>query len=119
MAPATPLQAAQDLIYQAMDCHNTYVREALAQRALEISPDCADAVYTKEPPEDLYDDRVTMGGADEAYSYAETFRKVWAETPGALVWLKTGRTVLAEARPGRNEACPCGSGKKYKKCCGR
>lgn len=22
------------------------------------------------------------------------------------------------ARPGRNEACPCGSGKKYKKCCG-
>jgi uncharacterized protein YecA (UPF0149 family) len=20
-------------------------------------------------------------------------------------------------RPGRNEACPCGSGKKYKKCC--
>jgi hypothetical protein len=23
------------------------------------------------------------------------------------------------ARPGRNEPCPCGSGKKYKKCCGR
>jgi len=20
---------------------------------------------------------------------------------------------------GRNESCPCGSGKKYKKCCGR
>jgi hypothetical protein len=20
-------------------------------------------------------------------------------------------------RPGRNDACPCGSGKKYKKCC--
>jgi hypothetical protein len=24
----------------------------------------------------------------------------------------------AEARPGRNEPCPCGSGKKYKRCCG-
>ncbi|MEL6106894.1 MAG: DUF1186 domain-containing protein [Planctomycetota bacterium] len=24
-----------------------------------------------------------------------------------------------EARVGRNERCPCGSGKKYKKCCGR
>ena len=24
----------------------------------------------------------------------------------------------AERRPGRNEPCPCGSGLKYKKCCG-
>jgi hypothetical protein len=23
------------------------------------------------------------------------------------------------ARPGRNDPCPCGSGKKYKKCCGK
>ncbi len=274
VAPATPLQAAQDLIYRAMDCHDTHVREQLAKQALGISQDCADAynllaeetsdsaaqelelytsaaeagaralggklkewsgglwahlearpfmrakagiahalwetgrrdeaeaayhellhlnkndnqgirytllafyaekhelpkmdtlisgwghddaaaewVYTKaltafalgkpgapaalqaacarnphvpdyllkdiKPPEDSYGDSVTLGGADEAYSYAETFRKVWAKTPGALVWLKTGRTVLAEPRPGRNEPCHCGSGKKYKKCCGR
>jgi uncharacterized protein len=26
--------------------------------------------------------------------------------------------VRAEAKVGRNEPCPCGSGKKYKKCCG-
>jgi SWIM/SEC-C metal-binding protein len=25
----------------------------------------------------------------------------------------------AEKKVGRNEPCPCGSGKKYKKCCGR
>jgi SWIM/SEC-C metal-binding protein len=25
----------------------------------------------------------------------------------------------SEPRIGRNEPCPCGSGKKYKKCCGR
>jgi SEC-C motif domain protein len=25
---------------------------------------------------------------------------------------------LPAARPGRNAPCPCGSGKKYKKCCG-
>ena len=24
----------------------------------------------------------------------------------------------AETKTGRNEPCPCGSGKKYKKCCG-
>jgi preprotein translocase subunit SecA len=27
--------------------------------------------------------------------------------------------VTAEAKVGRNDPCPCGSGKKYKKCCGR
>ena len=26
--------------------------------------------------------------------------------------------VSAEKKVGRNEPCPCGSGKKYKKCCG-
>ena len=25
----------------------------------------------------------------------------------------------AMKKPGRNDPCPCGSGKKYKKCCGR
>jgi hypothetical protein len=28
-----------------------------------------------------------------------------------------GITVRSGPRPGRNEPCPCGSGKKYKKCC--
>ena len=27
------------------------------------------------------------------------------------------RPVVGDRRTGRNEACPCGSGKKYKKCC--
>jgi hypothetical protein len=27
--------------------------------------------------------------------------------------------VIAEKKPGRNESCTCGSGEKYKKCCGK
>ncbi len=27
-------------------------------------------------------------------------------------------TIVKEKEPGRNDPCPCGSGKKYKKCCG-
>jgi SWIM/SEC-C metal-binding protein len=27
-------------------------------------------------------------------------------------------TVVKDKAPGRNDPCPCGSGKKYKKCCG-
>ena len=29
------------------------------------------------------------------------------------------KTVIAEKKTGRNEPCLCGSGKKYKKCCGQ
>lgn len=31
---------------------------------------------------------------------------------------RRSRTVVKEKTPGRNDPCPCGSGKKYKKCCG-
>ncbi|MDA8432613.1 MAG: SEC-C metal-binding domain-containing protein [Nitrospiraceae bacterium] len=30
----------------------------------------------------------------------------------------TSQTVTKGKKTGRNEPCPCGSGKKYKKCCG-
>jgi uncharacterized protein YecA (UPF0149 family) len=31
----------------------------------------------------------------------------------------TVKTIVREApKVGRNDLCPCGSGKKYKKCCG-
>ncbi|MEA4989213.1 MAG: SEC-C metal-binding domain-containing protein [Anaerovorax sp.] len=32
---------------------------------------------------------------------------------------KRSKTVVKEKAPGRNDLCPCGSGKKYKKCCGK
>lgn len=32
---------------------------------------------------------------------------------------KLSSTVVKERKIGRNEPCPCGSGKKYKHCCGR
>ncbi|MEK7865033.1 MAG: SEC-C metal-binding domain-containing protein [Planctomycetota bacterium] len=32
---------------------------------------------------------------------------------------EAGEPIVAEARVGRNDPCPCGSGKKYKKCCAK
>ena len=32
---------------------------------------------------------------------------------------KRSKTVHVEKKPGRNDPCPCGSGLKYKKCCGK
>jgi SWIM/SEC-C metal-binding protein len=34
------------------------------------------------------------------------------------ILLDKPKTKIAEKKIGRNEPCPCGSGKKYKKCCG-
>lgn len=41
----------------------------------------------------------------------------WKFSDGELV----GETPIVRDQPkvGRNDLCPCGSGKKYKKCCGR
>ena len=31
---------------------------------------------------------------------------------------RKSKTIVKDKEPGRNDPCPCGSGKKYKKCCG-
>lgn len=35
------------------------------------------------------------------------------------ILLNPQKPERAEKHAGRNEPCPCGSGKKYKKCCGK
>ncbi|MEA3427753.1 MAG: PBPRA1643 family SWIM/SEC-C metal-binding motif protein [Thermodesulfobacteriota bacterium] len=35
------------------------------------------------------------------------------------ILLNPQKPKIAEKKVGRNEPCPCGSGKKYKKCCGK
>jgi uncharacterized protein len=45
---------------------------------------------------------------------------IWAVYTLREIWRELGPridTVRKPATPGRNDACPCGSGKKYKKCC--
>ena len=46
---------------------------------------------------------------------------IWAVYDLRELWTTLGprvETVRKPATPGRNDPCPCGSGKKYKKCCG-
>lgn len=58
--------------------------------------------------------------ADHLYSlpqwdniFDEETRKVYYKEQ------KRSRTIVKDKKIGRNEPCPCGSGKKYKNCCGR
>ena len=51
----------------------------------------------------------------------ETERKQTAKITsesGASDGSEKGRTVRKGKKVGPNDPCPCGSGKKYKKCCG-
>lgn len=34
-----------------------------------------------------------------------------------IVWLTNGRAIKVGKMTERNDICPCGSGKKFKKCC--
>ena len=47
----------------------------------------------------------------EIYS-EEELKKLYKEQ-------KESTTIRKEKKIGRNDPCPCGSGKKYKKCCGK
>lgn len=40
-------------------------------------------------------------------------------TPQGYLSTSLGTVIREEAKVGRNDPCPCGSGKKYKKCCGK
>lgn len=77
-------------------------------------------------------DRRYMGGAAEYIDHMQG-KKVWREkyppkwVDDATVFLKrhfyqppkekTRQVASVSRKPGRNDPCPCGSGKKYKKCC--
>ncbi len=41
------------------------------------------------------------------------------ENPGAMATAQRTQTIVKENKVGRNDPCPCGSGKKYKQCCGK
>ena len=76
-----------------------------------------------EPLLDLFR---TVLMADAAYvarlaRHYRMFKEHLREFPDADVEAPpaTQRGVVTRPSVGRNDACPCGSGKKYKKCCGR
>ncbi|MBQ5441793.1 MAG: SEC-C domain-containing protein [Firmicutes bacterium] len=60
--------------------------------------------------------------ADADYLYTlEEWLNVFDEDKLASIVkdYKRSKIVHVEKKPGRNDPCPCGSGKKYKNCCGR
>lgn len=63
--------------------------------------------------------REEEGVAAETFQHKEEPVAVSYSGPDAGTAAGPSKTVRAEPRVGRNDLCPCGSGKKYKKCCGQ
>lgn len=73
---------------------------------------------TRSIREDTVKLLLTVRVASEEDVKREQAAKVTSES-GASDGSEKGRTVRKGKKIGRNDPCPCGSGKKYKKCCGR
>jgi hypothetical protein len=80
--------------------------------------DADSALALKADPEKLY---FNMHAADAEHLYSlPEWKDVLTEDRRAEIAAeyRRSRTIRKEKLPGRNDLCLCGSGKKYKKCCG-
>lgn len=80
------------------------IRSALEQNNLRDRADVIDRAV------DIY---TALGNNEQAAKLKEELKLVTAPLK------KTTNTPIKVTKIGRNEPCPCGSGKKYKKCCGK
>lgn len=74
---------------------------------------------TGKPAHNLYDE---AGPASTSQQRIDAFGEaIWGIYDLRQAWRSLGpqqETIVKGTQPGRNDPCPCGSGKKFKKCCG-
>ena len=69
----------------------------------------------KRPPQSV---ATSMDDLEEAFQRKKRRELEQARMAGAGDFQPVQQVVRGTAKIGRNDPCPCGSGKKYKKCCG-
>ena len=74
-----------------------------------------DSLKVQNPIEEMEEDTEVNLGFDKELLYKNM---VDAKADWLYEQKKSG-TIIKGAKVGRNDPCPCGSGKKYKFCCGR
>ncbi len=70
-----------------------------------------------DPMSERFGKKLKQKQMDENDKRARTVDDIKAEEE-LLKKTKKVDPIKAEKTPDRNDPCPCGSGKKYKKCCG-
>jgi len=106
----------------------TWPEEWAAPRDKEASEFLEDALdrIVEMTEGDEHEPSISMFGEDSPPSVSQERLNSYGEAIWAVydlrdLWKSIGprvEQVVKGEQPGRNDACPCGSGKKYKKCCG-
>ena len=119
--PGPLLSAARQA---ARNKHNSEYDRSLIHVVALMSADAGLIAISLETCGVKPDDPTMKVRVDASKATAEQMLKIWRRPPFDLLpevprkTLATGNTMRrAVARIGRNEPCPCGSGKKYKHCC--
>ncbi len=71
----------------------------------------------RDPISERFTQRQKQHRLEELSKKARRKEDVQAEEK-AIKEAEKVKPLTAAGQPGRNDPCPCGSGKKYKKCCG-
>jgi tetratricopeptide (TPR) repeat protein len=87
------------------------------RKAVEKNPNVVHLLLQKRDTSGIVHAAFKVGGEEEAEEYASTYYSLWHSIEGAMDWLKQQTEIRVLPKVGRNDPCPCGSGKKYKKCC--
>ncbi len=120
-----PADAALRIRYGNVLRRSGRIDEAVAQyqTALQLEPDNAEAAYALGT---LYESLGRQKEAAPLLAQGEAYFKKQSATAGLTGQsLQDDLPARASAAPasvsniGRNQPCPCGSGKKYKHCCGK
>ncbi|KUL20338.1 preprotein translocase subunit SecA [Chlorobium limicola] len=90
---------------------------SLAFKLFPVNPDEAREIEARQKKEALRQEKLVAQhqAAESIYQHIEESAGSNADNAGENV----PQTVIAEKKPGRNDLCPCGSGKKYKNCHGQ
>jgi uncharacterized protein len=83
--------------------------------AHENNPDPAMRPYKEPISAERREDLIVhaIAGVTRIYRYFEAQRSLEEQLPGNATFFRTTPKI------GRNDACPCGSGKKFKRCCSK
>ncbi len=95
-----------------------------AQQALvdarDVNPYVEGYLLGRKPMPSRMPDHYGFGDESEAVVSMDVIGDAWKEHSEAMRWLRQHEApteIAAKVKVGRNDPCPCGSGKKYKKCC--
>src|SRR5690606_16956851 len=127
------LEQARQLLQQFSESHSaTHAWGAVLERLLSgdhaaaenalatarrINPHLEDLLTGRRQLPRYLPSGYQLGSVEEAEIAMEYVGRAWISSKESLLWLLDRSRGKSAREPGRNDPCPCGSGRKYKKCC--